>query len=371
MTMDRAVFETLLGLVADVGGSDLHLARGTRPVMRLHGDLKELEAYPPLADEDLQSIAGLLLDRQQQEVLAKRQSFDLGISSGRGERYRVNIYRERGSLAFAIRWLNNRIQSFADLNLPPQLSELPRLKDGLVLMTGATGSGKTTTLASVIDQINKHRACHILTIEDPIEFIHTNKRAVVHQREVGTDVPSFADAVRSALREDPDVVLVGEMRDLETMRATLMLAETGHLVFSTLHTNDAVGVIDRMVGAFPGPEQNNVRQQLAMVLRAVVTQTLVKNKHGNGRVPINEILRVNHAVAHLIREHKPEQIRSIMETGRQYGNQTLEQALADRVINNHITLEQGLALTPRPDQLRELVNMHKANRAQERTGSTI
>ncbi|MCG8379118.1 MAG: PilT/PilU family type 4a pilus ATPase [Proteobacteria bacterium] len=341
------------------GGSDLHLSKGFKPSIRQHGDIVTFESMSELKDIELEKLATLLLNDEQFEHLKQQRSFDLGYSSEDEERYRINIYYERGAIAFAIRWLNGQILTIEEMNLPSQLHKLPTLKDGLVLMTGATGSGKSTTLASVINTINETRPCHILTIEDPIEFVHHNKLAIVHQRELGLDVPSFADAMRGALREDPDVVLVGEMRDLETMRAALMVAETGHLVFSTLHTNDAVGVIDRMISAFPGQEQANVRAQLSTVLRTVITQRLVKNINGDGRVPINEILWVNHAVAHLIREHKPEQIRSVMETGMDVGNMTLDHAIADRIINQQISMEQGLEITERPEQLKELVNMKR------------
>ncbi|GJM06139.1 MAG: twitching motility protein PilT [marine bacterium B5-7] len=367
--MDNMIFQSLLDEIVSRGASDLHLSCDCKPAIRLHGDLVVMEGYVVTNDSDLSDIIKLLLNEKQRGVLEDKYSYDMGYSSERGERYRINIYYERGSLALAIRWLNSEMQSFEELNLPSQLSELSRLKDGLVLMTGATGSGKTTALASVLNQINEYRPCHVLTIEDPIEFIHENKVAIVHQREVGVDVSSFSDAMRSALREDPDVVLVGEMRDLETMRAALMVAETGHLVFSTLHTNDAVGVIDRMIGAFPGAEQNNVRQQLSMVLRAVITQTLVKNINEDGRVPINEILWINHAVSHLIREHKPEQIRSVMETGKDYGNQTLEQALVGRIINKEISLEQGLKLTSRAEQLKELVSLEQKRPVYSKRGN--
>lgn len=355
--MDNSSLQTLLRELVNHNGSDLHLSCSYKPSIRQHGDLLVLETYPVNKQSDLEHIASLLLDTKQLEHLQEHKSYDLGYTSEDGERFRINIYNESGFLAFAIRWLNGRILSIEDMNLPSQLHKLPELKDGLVLMTGATGSGKSTTLASVVNTINETRPCHILTIEDPVEFIHENKKAVVHQRELGVDVPSFADAMRGALREDPDVVLVGEMRDLDTMRAALMVAETGHLVFSTLHTNDAVGVIDRMIGAFPGPEQTNVRAQLSEVLRMVITQRLVKNINNNGRVPINEILRVNHAVAHLIREHKPQQIRSIMETGKENGNLTLESAIAERIVNRQISLEQGLELSMRRDEVKELVNI--------------
>ena len=357
--MGNSVFQTLLKELINHGGSDLHLSRGCKPSVRLHGDLVELNAYPEQSHEDLESIVSYVLSDKQLEQFYKQRSYDLGFSSEQEERFRINIYFENGSLAFAIRWLNGRIFSFEEMNLPEQLNKLPKLNDGLVLMTGATGSGKSTTLAAVVNTINETRPCHILTIEDPIEFLHKNKKAIVHQRELGNDVPSFADAMRGALREDPDVVLVGEMRDLETMRAALMVAETGHLVFSTLHTNDAVGVIDRMISAFPAGEQANVRAQLAMVLRVVITQQLVKSINNDSRVPINEILWINHAVAHLIREHKSEQIRSIMETSKDIGNMTLEHAIANRIANNEISEDLGLALTSRQDQVKELVNIIK------------
>ncbi len=359
--MDNATFQTLLKDLTNHAGSDLHLSCGYKPSIRQHGDLIQLQTYPIIADDNLKQLVSFLLDDRKQRRLQSELSIDLGYSSEDGERFRINIYFESGSLAFAIRWLNGKILTIEEMNLPSQLNQLPKLRDGLVLMTGATGSGKSTTLASVIHIINETRPCHILTIEDPIEYIHQNQLAVVHQRELGSDVLSFAEATRGALREDPDVVLVGEMRDLETMRAALMVAETGHLVFSTLHTNDAVGVIDRMIGAFPGPEQANVRAQLSTVLRVVITQRLVKNINDDGRVPINEILWVNHAVAHLIREHKPEQIRSVMETGRDAGNMTLEYAIAERVSNRQISLEQGLTITTRAEQVKELVELIQAS----------
>jgi twitching motility protein PilT len=224
--------------------------------------------------------------------------------------------------------LDDTFRSFEALHLPPQLKELTALRDGLVLVTGPTGSGKSTTLATMINAINTGRSGHILTIEDPIEYVHRHRKCLVHQRELYTDVPAFADAVRAALREDPDVILVGEMRDLATMRAAITAAETGHLVFSTLHTADAVGALDRMIGLFPGNEQDSIRQQLSMVLRAVVAQRLLARKDGQGRVPAVEILKVTPAVAHLIRTNKPSQIYSAIETGAALGMQTMEQALA-------------------------------------------
>lgn len=342
--------ETLLAYMVEHKASDMHLSLNTSPVMRIHGLTAEQTQFEKFHERDLTGITEALMSSEQIETLRQRKSCDFGYTSEQVERFRINVYHERGSLAFAIRWLDGKFSSFRELNLPTQIGELVKLKDGLVLVTGATGSGKSTTLASLINEINTDRPCHILTIEDPIEFVHSNKTAVVHQREVGVDVPSFAEAIRNAMREDPDVILLGEMRDLDTMHAAITAAETGHLVFATLHTNDAVGVIDRLIGMFPGDEQNTIRQQLSACLRAVVTQTLARLAEGNGRIPINEILMVNGAVAHLIREHNPSQIRSVMETGRALGNQTFEYALAKRVNERAITKEQALQLTQRKDQ---------------------
>lgn len=343
-------FEKLLNLMVSLNASDLHCSLNTAPVMRIHGLIEEQTDYERFDQNTLNGMVEAVLSSEQLAHLKTQRSCDLGYSSNESQRFRLNIYYERGNLALAIRWLEGEFHSFEKLKLPPQIREVVGFKDGLVLVTGATGSGKSTTLASIINEINKTRPCHILTIEDPIEFIHSNQTAVVHQREVGQDVPSFADAIRSAMREDPDVVLLGEMRDLETMHAAITAAETGHLVFATLHTNDAVGVIDRLIGMFPGEEQNTIRQQLSMALRAVITQTLARQIEGRGRVPINEILMVNNAVSHLIREHNPSQIRSIMETGRSLGNQTFEYALAKRVFEKLISREQALQLTQRKDQ---------------------
>jgi twitching motility protein PilT len=343
-------FEQYLAFMVSERASDMHLSMNTSPVMRIHGLPKEQQQFDRLTDHDLRAIAEAIMNSDQLANLDSRRSCDFGYSSEQAERFRVNVYFERGSLAFAVRWLDGQFQSFKKLNLPAQIKELVTLKDGLVLVTGATGSGKSTTLASLINEINQTRPCHILTIEDPIEFVHRNQQAVVHQREVGVDVSSFAEAIRNAMREDPDVILLGEMRDIDTMHAAITAAETGHLVFATLHTNDAVGVIDRLIGMFPGAEQNTVRQQLSTCLRAVVTQTLARLAEGHGRVPINEILMVNAAVSHLIREHSPSQIRSLMETGRALGNQTFEYALARRVHDRMISREQALGLTHRKDQ---------------------
>ncbi len=364
---DVKIFDGYLQQCVDKGASDLHMSVNCYPAYRVSGELIPDECDTVMTDESQQTLIEQFLSSEQQSRLKSNLSVDVGYSIKGGNRFRVNIYFERGGIAIAARWLDGTFHSLADLRLPPQLHRLSELKDGLVLVTGATGSGKSTTLASIINEINLNRRCHILTIEDPIEFVYTNQKATVHQREIGRDVPSFADAIRAAMREDPDVILLGEMRDTETMKAALMAAETGHLVFSTLHTNDAVGVIDRLVGSFPGDEQDGVRQQLSMVLRTVVTQLLVKPEEGRGRIPVNEILMVNNGVANLMRSHKPEQIRSMMETGRASGNQTLEYALAMRVKEKLLSKEQVMRLTHRPSALEEMLRVLQVESTQRRS----
>ena len=261
-----------------------------------------------------------------------------------------------GQCTLAIRHLNNIFHSMDELRLPEKLQELVSLKKGLVIMTGATGSGKSTTLATLIHEINLSRQCHIITIEDPVEFVHSNLQALVHQREVFSDTQSFADAVRASLREDPDVIMVGEMRDLDTIKAAITAAETGHLVFSTLHTNDAVSAIERLVGAFPGAEQDVARNRLAMSMQAVVSQQLIPTANGRGRIPAVEILRITTAVANMINAGKTRQIHSLMESGHEQGMQTVDQALAQlvkerwinrdtamRLANNKLALEKLMA----------------------------
>lgn len=309
--------------------SDLHLSAETPPYFRVHGRLQA--AAEPLSAENVQQMALSLMQPRQREVFAEQQTLDLAYASPGGIRFRINVFRERGRVALSIRRLDDRFRTLAELHLPGEIGRLADLRDGLVLVTGPTGSGKTTTLATLLHEINRSRACHIITIEDPVEYVHHNEQSLVRQRELHSDVPSFAQAVRAALREDPDVILVGEMRDTETMRAAITAAETGHLVYSTLHTGDAVGAIDRMIGVFPAEEQQSVRQQLSMVLRAVVAQRLLPRFDGEGRVPAVELLKITNAVAHLIRSGKPQQIYSSIETGTAEGMQTLEHSLADLI----------------------------------------
>ncbi len=342
----KAEFDQLLQRMLDQSASDLHLSSDEHPFMRCDGKLIKQEDIYSTAGE-LEQVACQILNESQRAVFAKQHHVDIALSHG-GQRYRVNVYRDRGNVSFAIRLLDNEFRSLEELNLPPQLDRLTQLQDGLVLVTGPTGSGKSTTLASIIDKINRTRSDHIITVEDPIEYVHSNKNSLIHQRELYTDVQSFDGAVRAALREDPDVMLIGEMRDVETIRAAITAAETGHLVFSTLHTGDCVGAIDRVIGVFNADEQLAIRQQLSMVLRAVVAQHLLPVARGGGRVPLTEVLFVNPAVANLIRTSKPSQIYSLMEIGASEGMLTVEYALADLVYKNVILEEDARRLARDP-----------------------
>ena len=306
--------------------TDLHLTINSPPVLRIHGHLVPLE-YRKLEGDDTRELLMSILSAKQKEVFEKKQAIDLAYSlngSDTANRFRVNVFYQRGCVAGAFRRLADQIATLEELNLPSSLYNVCDIQDGLVLVTGPTGSGKTTTLATLIDRINETRPCHIMTIEDPVEYVLHHKKALINQRELYTDVPSFADGLRSALREDPDVIFVGEMRDLETMRTAIMAAETGHLVFATLHTRDATSTVGRIVGVFPTDEQEQIAHQLSLTLRSVVSQKLVRTKDGLGRVPAAEIMLVTPGISNMIRQHKAEQIRSVIETGATLGMQSME-----------------------------------------------
>jgi len=327
-------FTSWLSHCARRGASDLHLSAEQPPYLRVQGQLERMDAEP-ISGEGLNDLVMDLLSPQQRQVFQTRQTLDFSYALDDQTRFRINVFRERGRTAVAVRRLEQTFHCLQEWGLPPQLEELAELRDGLVIVTGPTGSGKTTTLSTLIHQINLSRETHIITIEDPVEYIHANHRSLIRQRELYTDVPDFAQAVRAALREDPDVILVGEMRDAETIRAAITAAETGHLVFTTLHTGDAVGAIDRMTGVFSGDEQQALRHQLSMVLRAVVAQRLMPTADG-GRAAAVELLRVTAAIGNLIRTDKPQQIYSLMETGTGQGMQTLEQSLAELVVTGRV-----------------------------------
>ena len=340
----RPYIEQLHAILAEckrLDASDAHLTGGVKTYFRVDNLLVAF-GEQPLAPEDAEQIAFALMSESQQQVFFDKQQIDLAFFTPDNTRYRANVYRQRGSIAIAIRRLDDDFRGFNDLNLPPQLGELTDFPFGLVLVTGATGSGKSTTLATMIHQINLTRQSHIITIEDPIEHVHKNCQSLIHQRELYCDVPDFASALKAALREDPDVLLVGEMRDLETMRAAITAAETGHLVFSTLHTGDVVGSIGRMVGAFPSDEQPMVRDQLSRVLRAVVSQRLVRHKNGKGRIPVVEIMRVNSALANLIRTGDMRQALTAIQSGAEEGMLLLEQSLACLTAAQLISQQESL-----------------------------
>ena len=351
-------FETFLRQCVELQASDLHLSANNPATFRIQGRLQSPQPQVYSA-EFLRQLASVIMDDHQRDLFAREHTIDLAVSIPSGERFRVNIYQERGHVALAIRQLEQTFKKLVDLYLPSQLGNLAELRDGLVLVTGPTGSGKTTTLSTLIHQINCTRSCHILTIEDPIEYIHPNVKSLVHQRELYADVPTFAQAVRASLREDPDVILVGEMRDTETMRAAITAAETGHLVFSTLHTGDTVGAIDRMIGVFPADEQESLRQQLSMVLRAVIAQRLLPSRIGKERYPAIEILRVTPAVANLIRVGKPQQIYSSIEAGVGLGMQTMEQSLATLVSQRMVNPEDAKLFARDPQSFEDRLKLLK------------
>ncbi len=342
--------DTLLEQVIARGASDLHLTAGSAPAIRIRGELERLDGFEPLTPEETRNtLYGILSTEQQKQFEIKRQ-LDLSYAVPGLARFRVNVYYQRESVGGAFRAIPHEIKSAQNLGLPDVLLELAKRPRGLVLVTGPTGSGKSTTLATMIDEINSTRSQHIITIEDPIEFLHSHKRCIINQREIGPDALGFADALRAALRQDPDVILVGEMRDLETIATALTAAETGHLVLATLHTQSAPSTIDRIIDVFPAEQQGQVRTQLAASLEGVVTQTLLPTMDGRGRVPALEVLLPDDAVRNLIRQAKVEQVYSVMQTSTSRGMQTMEQSLSDLTIRRVISRSVALGATSRPDE---------------------
>jgi twitching motility protein PilT len=357
----RDLLTELLTKTIELGGSDLHLRVDSPPQVRVHGKLRPLEGYEALNPDDARSLAvSFLTEHQRQEFESKRElDFSIGIEGL--SRFRVNIFNQKETIGAVFRAIPYLIKTFEELGLPPVVADLCRKPRGLILVTGPTGSGKSTTLATMIDRINIQRHEHILTIEDPIEFLHTHKNCVVSQRELGSDTDSFAEALRSGLRQDPDVVLVGEMRDLETIEMALRVAETGHLTLATLHTNTAASTITRIIDVFPAGQQPQIRTQLSNVLEGIMCQALLPNSTGTGRVMAMEILIPNSAVRNLIREDKIHQIYSMMQTGNdKFGMQTLNQSLAALYRKRDITLETALGISSNPEELMDLVGRGRA-----------
>jgi twitching motility protein PilT len=343
--------DELLERMVEANASDLHVTTGTPPAIRVRGEVERLEGFDPLHAEQTQQLLYRILSSEQQKHFELNRQLDFSYSIPGLARFRVNVYFQRESIGAAFRLIPTELKTLEELGIPDSLHVLAEKPRGLVLVTGPTGSGKSTTLAAIIDEINRNRSEHILTIEDPIEFLHRHKRCIVNQREIGPDATSFADALRAALRQDPDVILVGEMRDLETISTALTAAETGHLVFGTLHTQSAPSTIDRIIDVFPAEQQEQVRIQIANSLQGVVTQALLPTADKMGRVPALEILLPDDAVRNLIRQGKVEQIYSVMQTNTGRGMQTMEQSLGDLIMRRVVELDVGLSRSSRPSQL--------------------
>jgi twitching motility protein PilT len=332
----------LLERVIELGASDLHLTAGAKPALRVNGRLGQLDDYPVLLPTETQAMIYYILTQRQRERLESEQELDCAHALPGKARFRLNVYFQRDSIGAAFRLIPQEIKPLEALGIPPQVAALSRLPRGFVLVTGPTGSGKSTTLASLVDLANRERTDHIMTVEDPIEFLHTHKSCLVNQREVGEDTKSFANALKHVLRQDPDIILVGELRDLETISIALTAAETGHLVFATLHTQDAPQTIDRVIDVFPTNQQQQVRVQLAGALQGVVCQQLVPTVDGNGRVVATEVMMATPAIRNLIREGKTHQVYSAMQAGARHGMQTMDQCLADLVKRHRITYDLAL-----------------------------
>ncbi len=331
----------LLQVAKENNASDVHITVGVPPKMRVNGNLINMN-YPKLMADDTSRIIHDMLDERKNSIFEEKGEVDFSFSIPQVGRYRVNLFKQRGSKSAAIRLVATTIPTPETLGLPRSVAELYKKKRGLVLVTGPTGSGKSTSLASIIDQINEYTSAHVITLEDPIEYLHTHKNAMVNQREIGIDSNSYSNALRAALREDPDVILVGEMRDLETISTAITAAETGHLVLSTLHTIGAASTIDRIIDVFPPHQQQQIRIQLAMVLEAVISQQLIPNSEGNGRVAAFEVMNMTPAIKNLIREAKTFQITSQIQTGKKFGMQTMDDALYSLFISGQISRENCL-----------------------------
>ena len=347
--------QQLLKAMVEKGASDLHLTTGSAPQLRIDGDLVPLRTNPLSPVECKQLCYSVLTDSQKLHF-EENQELDFSFGVRGLSRFRGNLFLQRGAVGGAFRTIPFNIRTFADLGLPPIIEELCNKPRGLVLVTGPTGSGKSTTLAAMIDKINTERHEHIITIEDPIEYLHSHKNCLVNQREVGTDTNSFKKALKYILRQDPDVVLIGEMRDLETIEAAVVTAETGHLVFATLHTNSAAQTINRIIDVFPPNQQSQIRAQLSFVLEGVISQSLIPRADGHGRVPAMEIMVPNAAIRNLIREDKIHQIYSSMQIGQgKSGMQTLNQSLAALYLRRLISLEEAITHSSEPEELQQII----------------
>ncbi|HEX6049728.1 MAG TPA: type IV pilus twitching motility protein PilT [Gemmatimonadaceae bacterium] len=347
----RALLEEMI----ERDASDLHITAGERAKLRVDGDITNSELEYVLTPKDTLQLAYSVLTENQKKRFEMEDELDFSFGIQNLARFRGNCFKQRGCVSMVIRQIPFNIRSFTDLGLPSVIAKMAEKPRGLVLVTGPTGSGKSTTLAAMIDKINRERKGHIITVEDPIEFIHRHQGCIVNQREVGTDTKSFANALKYALREDPDTILIGEMRDLETIQAALTIAETGHLAFATLHTNSAAEAINRIIDVFPSHQQSQVRAQLAFVLEGIITQTLLPKAKGRGRAMAAEILVVTPAIRALIRDDKIHQIYSLMQSGKKYGMQTLNDALYQLYMSREVTDEECLRVSSDPNEFLRMI----------------
>lgn len=339
--MAMITFEELLNIAIEKNASDLHLTVGLPPKLRIDGELIGLN-YPKLSPSDVEAVTNRLMDEKQRAVFEEMGELDFAFSVPSVGRFRINVFRQRGSTACSIRIVGTTVPTPEELGVPQSVINLYQKKRGLVLVTGPTGSGKSTTLASIINKVNQEKNAHVITLEDPIEYLHSHHKAMINQREIGIDTTSYAKALRAALREDPDVILVGEMRDLETISTAITAAETGHLVFSTLHTIGAAATIDRIIDVFPSYQQPQIRIQLAMVLEAVISQQLIPAVHRKGRVAAFEVMHGTVPIRNLIREGKAYQIATVLQTSRKDGMMTMDDALIDLYMNGKISPEDAI-----------------------------
>ena len=345
-----AYIEQILARGNELGASDVHLTVGLPPKMRVNGNLLTSE-FPVMTPADTLDVLVTVLNEHQRAIFEERGEFDMSFSVPGLGRYRVNAFKQRGTIAMAFRVVGTTVPSPEVLGVPDSVIDLYQRKRGLILVTGPTGSGKSTTLAAIIDKINSCRDAHIITLEDPLEYLHPHKLSMVNQREMGIDSQSYANALRAALREDPDVILVGEMRDFETISVAITAAETGHLVLSTLHTNSAASTVDRVIDVFPPHQQQQIRIQFANVLEAVITQSLIPTADGAGRVAAFEVMHANHAIRNLIREGKSHQLESTMQTNRKMGMITMDEAIGQLYMAGKIDREQAIHFAHDPDNM--------------------
>jgi twitching motility protein PilT len=350
-----ATMHDLLSMMVERGASDLHITTGTFPQLRMYGKLTPLTQFEQLSPQDTQRLAYSVLNEGQKQKFEEDNELDLSFGIQGLARFRCNVYRQRGAVGCAIRVIPVKVRGFSELGLPPIVEQMAERPKGLILVTGPTGSGKSTTLAAMVDKINSERTEHIMTIEDPIEFVHHHKKCLVNQREVFSDTQSFKNALKHILRQDPDVVLVGEMRDLETVSAALTIAETGHLTLATLHTNSCAQTMNRIIDVFPTSQQDQVRAQLSLVLEGVLCQQLIPTVDGQARAMALEIMVATPAIRNLIREEKIHQIYSSMQAGQKFGMQTMNQSLLNLVQRGRIARDEAVNRTMDPDELIQLL----------------